>query len=866
MLPVMAPIKPSHWWMFAATAASSTIWVLFSASVLGALAAWVWRQRRSGRPLMDGETSGWPILDLTILFFAFDNVPRLLDGNAPAPLTLAILGAFRLAVIFGFDLPQRPATEAWRWLCAQIALAAGVFLACHYLPGSPASPRIWLGLAIHTTLTAGVFVWARRPRAGLQNDPGEIVRVGILLLVSLLLAHPWFNPFLTGTGDAKLYAETLQDFLNQIHAGIWPPLVSQSDVAPFGAAFPFRLATYHYYLGALIDTATGRTLSIYALEHATVALSFVGGGLSMYAVLRSLVPKSPWIGCGMAALYLLSPAWLGPLYAKSMFYTIMALPFLPFAMAGAHAEFGARNITRAVLHGAALAAVWHAHPPVGFWAFAMVGFGQLIGLVALPGAWRHLPRQALAWFVCAVLCCGLWASASDLKVIISADQDLLSRILPTLHSHFPASILPAQSDPGGLADLQLGYSFTLVLALALVAVGMRPRRLLVWLVPAILLFLLITPVWGLTDWLWNAIPAQIQQIAGPWPMQRLLPPLACLAALLGAIVLDLAGGSNRLRRAAPIFMAAMLLWSGFEAGKYVRRGYKTTLAPALSTYLTRPENSPLLVNWLAFLPHPPPSVYHGGDFFDARLFNRVWSADRTRVIVDNLAAVTTGEKVPAPVAVTVNPVGPQTWPLLPYFEIQPGQPYLLQLQPGPRSPRGNLFISTIELQRTITTLAPGGPNILVPFSASSLSARTVAMVFFPATDEGTGESAGELFRYRLTAYDPWTLPIRLVTFAPFRASLILPEPGWLETHRMYVEGYRATVNGMPAEVAMSADFRVMIKVPAGHLAVRLDYVGSPRLQILYATMGLGWALFLGWGAASLWRRRTAPTLPDGVPP
>ncbi len=849
-------------WMFAAVASSSTLsWGLFSAAVLGALSAWIWRQRRSGRPWADNGFAGWLVLDLAILFLAFDNVPRLMAGNGPDPLTLAILGAFRIAVIFALDLARRPTTDGWRWLCGQIALAAVAVAVCRQLPGALPYPRIWLGLAIHTALAAGVFTWSRRPRGGAPSDAGEITRVGILLLVGLVIAHPWFNPLLAGTGDAKLYAETMQDFLNQIHAGIWPPLVSQSEVAPFGAVFPFRLATYHYYLGALIDFATGRTLTVYAVGHAAVALSLVAGGVSMYAVLRMLLPKSPWLGCGMAALYLMSPAWLGPLYAMTMFYTTMALPFLPLAVAGAHADFGARNTTRAVLHGAALAATWHAHPPIGFWTFAMVGIGQMVGLVALPGAWRLLPRQALAWLVCAVLCGGLWYSASSLRVLAGAAIDLSSVILSILHSTFPATIQPAQANPGGQADLQLGYSLVLALALALLAAGRRPRRLLVWLVPALLLFVLLVPVPGITGPLWRILPPGIQHIAGTWPTQRLLPPLATLAAVCGALALELALGAGRLRRAVPFLMGAMLIWSALEAGKYVRRGYTTTLVPALSSHLSRPENSPLLINWLAFVAHPVPSVYQEGIFFDARLFNRVWSADRTRVIVDNFAAVTAGDKIPEPVPVTVQVIAPNVWRLLPYFEIEPGRPYLLQLQPTRRTLPGTFIMSTQELQRTATTLAPGGPDILIHFSASHPAARTVEMVFIPSAQGVDPATVGELLRYRLMPYDPWALPIRLVTFAPYRASLILPEAGWLETHRMYLEGYRATVNGAPAEVKISADSRLMIKVPAGPLAVRLDYVGSPMLRGLYAAMGLGWALFAGWAAWLCWRYTMRPPAP-----
>mgnify|MGYP003332247993 FL=1 len=50
----------------------------------------------------------------------------------------------------------------------------------------------------------------------------------------------------------------------------------------------------------------------------------------------------------------------------------------------------------------------------------------------------------------------------------------------------------------------------------------------------------------------------------------------------------------------------------------------------------------------------------------------------------------------------------------------------------------------------------------------------------------------------------------------------------------------------------------MIRVPAGPLAVRLDYVGNTQLQALYALMGGAWTAFLVWLLVLLARRLRGP--------
>ena len=510
------------------TSGQSWAVVLVLAAAAAAAAGWrFWRDR--GLRWAPAR----PVSTLLLLFVAFDNIPRLLAGNPWSPVLLAALAAWQLFLdaAFGLLWHDRGRGGFWRAWAAEAAFLPGAaWIGLHAFRGI-SSDSAALAVLIHLGAFAvgiGLLRWTGRRW---PTTSAERARWGLVALASLALAHPWLSPYLVGTGDAKLYAETLQDFLAQWHAGIRPPLVSQSEVAPFGAVFPFRFATYHYYFAAAIDALTGGNLTVYAVQHVTIVLSALGGGGAMYLVLRRVCPRHPGVAGLLAVLYVASPAWLGPLYAMTMIFTVMALPFVPLALGGAWHCLGASSKSRAVAHGAALAAAWHAHPPVGCWVSGMTLLGQGVGLCVDRTAWRALGRQALAWGVCALLCCGLWYSAAEVQPPGAVREEMSTMLASIVKSSFPGSILPAQQPPAGLRDLQLGYSLAAVLVLAAVAAGFGLRRTFIWLLPAVCLLVLTLPVPWLTLHFWQLVPRTIQGITGVWVVQRLLPVLAGTVAL-----------------------------------------------------------------------------------------------------------------------------------------------------------------------------------------------------------------------------------------------------------------------------------------------------------------------------------------------
>jgi hypothetical protein len=111
-------------------------------------------------------------------------------------------------------------------------------------------------------------------------------------------------------------------------------------------------------------------------------------------------------------------------------------------------------------------------------------------------------------------------------------------------------------------------------------------------------------------------------------------------------------------------------------------------------------------------------------------------------------------------------------------------------------------------------------------------------------------------RFEFVAFDPARLPVQVESWAPFRARVKSKGDTWLETPRLFLPGYRATVNGRPVKASSSHEGLVKLPVPAGESLVELNYAGPLPLRLAYYTSLVAWfALF--WLAVRVWRSHPA---------
>ena len=288
----------------------------------------------------------------------------------------------------------------WRWPAGNGIWRAGEFFgpglalaACNTQLLHPLSfgRQILYVTVFLGTVATGWRAWvAWRIRRG--ADPvAEPVRVLLVALVPLLVLLPFFTDRLLGGTDARWYGFMLRDYLDQLHAGVFPVFIGQGEYAWNGAVHLFRSAPVYLNLAGFWDLLTARGLNVHALQHLTVLTAGLVGALGFYAAAAALLPTRRWIAAGFAALYVLAPAWLGVLYCSDAYMTFLALAALPAVLYG-----NARSLIDEDARGyrwlaVGLALVWMCHPPTALLstlASVLLQGGSLL-MGRAPGAqWR----------------------------------------------------------------------------------------------------------------------------------------------------------------------------------------------------------------------------------------------------------------------------------------------------------------------------------------------------------------------------------------------------------------------------------------------------------------------------------------------
>jgi len=95
-------------------------------------------------------------------------------------------------------------------------------------------------------------------------------------------------------------------------------------------------------------------------------------------------------------------------------------------------------------------------------------------------------------------------------------------------------------------------------------------------------------------------------------------------------------------------------------------------------------------------------------------------------------------------------------------------------------------------------------------------------------------------RYDLKAYDRADLSVQLESFFPYRAIVKNAESGYLETTRIYMPAYRATVDGKQVPTEVSRDGYVLVPIDPGKHVVTVQYVAPLALVISFWIGVAGW--------------------------
>ncbi len=686
----------------------------------------------------------------------------------------------------------------------------------------------------------------------------EFLRLILLTAVALLVAQPYFSPRLIGTGDALWYHHLLADAVTQFRAGVFPVFVGQSDYSFNGAVYPLRAAPYYQYFAGGLDLITGQSLSFFALQHLTAILSFLGGILGAYFALVWVAPAQRWTAAALATLYVLCPGVAGLFYAQDLYMSGMTLPWVPLACAALVRSFDDVSPTPLIVLAVSLAALWWAHSPIALWVTMVACVAQIAVLLVSTDKLAAIRRAMLSATIFAglavypVISVFLLRTPGETIVPYVMDRAELFR---EVRATFPASLLPLDRGAATLNHLQLGYGLW---AAFFVSVGAffygRHRGAKLLIVAATLLLVLVLPIPGITRALWFSFPETLVGMTLYWPIQRLgIVSAALIIVCTQRNLADFSPPRNSARKLAialPLFLA--VVWSAAEAVKLTRNARSQSDTVEHSRRWAMTENVAIQRHTYGLLSGRPAYFTHG--VVDPRLELRLLDPGDRHVLVSNYPP--SSNRTFTDKFGGVIDANPGIINLRPALTLDPGKHYFLTFDFVRPDTTGILQINGPAFYREYVLPLSGeskafgsGPDAekTIALWTTTPSAQTINLRFIPTGPGAVPANYIPFARYRFAAYDPEKLPLRVDSLMPLRARVQSPAPALLETPRMSVPGYVATVNGVNAPVHKSQQGLVTFPVPAGESRVELRFVGPLALRIAF------WLSFGAWigGATGL---------------
>ncbi len=691
--------------------------------------------------------------------------------------------------------------------------------------------------------------------------PFETIRLSIIGLGGVAVGFPFLTQFTVGTGDAYWYGNMVGDFVAQWRAGIFPVFVGQSDYAFNGAVTPLRYAPYLQHVAGILDLVTFRTFTNAGLVNLILVSSLLAAGYITYLCLASIATCSRWIPCLLALLFIASPAVLALCYAGDLFMSVCTLPYLPLIFFGIWRTFRDQDLRSMCWLAVALAAAWWCHPPIAFWAATIAALSQVIrlsGRVKSFQAWRDASAGALLFIA---LTLSTFVSVFTLKLpALIAEPPM---IVKSLLEAFPGAFLPVSESGSALSDHQLGWSLWWILLIGAASSLVRPRGFPATLVLGCLALLaLLLPIPWTLNFLWiTVVPQTVANVTFLWPMQRFYVILAIMTVFLGLIACNRLTGKRRWMTVPIVgLLLAAVHWSASEAVPFLRRGTSIAETEARFKIAQLPENRALTRYAFSPFPDVPPYFSHGqiNPNWEIRLlnFNTLQEADSNYRFVTGPASnvVATGE-----ITAKIDAPGARSYVLLRDLPLKSGQHYALEFEFNYPELAGALLAEGPTLARNYllpnsgagiaTTAAPTSFGSMVhskksfPLYVSTPEDSRIETVQFWA-DTPLDQDIARFGRYNLRAYDPKQMPVVVTGWTPFQARVTAAAPSWLETPRMFIDGYRASVNKTKAEVRRSPTGLLMVSIPAGPSIVEVDYPGPLILQIAYFFSLAGWVVIL----------------------
>jgi hypothetical protein len=707
--------------------------------------------------------------------------------------------------------------------------------------------RIQLAMAVYMFLGLAVLRWWRA--AAPDRALGESCRILLLAAGALWLVRPFVSPAFRGSSDSQAYANMTADMQEQVRLGVFPVFVGQSEYQFNGATYSVRIAPAFHYLGAILDAATLRVLDPVALQNLLLALLGVAAVILCYGSLTALAPGRRWLAGLLSLLFLACPGVLALLYDGDLYMTWTTLPLFPIVVYGLVRSFDRPDWATTGCLAGGLGLMWWGHTPIAVWMTGLVAISQAVRVaVRFPG-WGPLARESVGIVIFAGIAAYPLVSVLGYSLGAATPPTPAEAITLFVRDAFPAVLLPVSELGRAVADFQLGYSCWIIWLTALVVLLAKRRAVGLFLLAASAgLMLLLTPVPGLNLQLWRIVPEIVRAITAVWAMYRLYVILAALVIVAGWLAFnELLARAPAARFVLYPALLGMCVWSAREADKFILTGLR---GPESGRQLMLLENVPLMRYAYVNFPAPPQYYTHG--VTEAHLESRLLRRGKLDLLAGDIESIergaVNGARVVAEGSLQANPAEIPIYHYYPKVTLLPGRHYGAVFDF--KYPAATLVLVVHgQLMFRIYALpeyggpksfgaAPGHPRLL-PLWTDGNEPEDVQFEFrtqgaWAAKDLSAPGS------FRLIEYDPAQLPVQVTSFIPYRARVNAPEEAWLETPRMYQPGYQAVVNGRRVDVAKSPSALVMVPVPAGTSAVKVQY---------YPPLGLWGAFWVSFAVA-----------------
>lgn len=820
-------------------------------------------------------------LSLVCADFLLAGIVLALGGNywlerGFTPKALAIMAAIivaghRLARTYVQREPSRVLVLLGKIILGNL-LAAGLY---YVLRGQVVNvvgqATFALLLLAFAPLQAALHLRYRRGDPLLPGFALEPLRWMLLVAAVLWLHRPLLTNGAVGAGDAYWYSIMTADFVSQWREGIFPVFAGQTIFAFNGAVSPLRLAPYLQHLAGVVDLVTLRSLPFHGILNFSLVASFVAGAATCYACLRQIEPRAPWLAFILGLLYAACPGVLALAYVGDLFMSITTLPYLPLLLYGVWRTLTKGDRAAVIALVAPAAALWYCHPPIALWGLIIAALTQFLRLGRDGRKWQTW----LDWLVGAAVFGGLTLAAFVSVRTLGFPAHPINRgiMVSFLVDAFPAAMKPVSKTVDQLGDYQLGWTLwgTLIVG-TLGCLFVRPRLPALGLLAAMGLLLAFIVPGPLLKALWFALPQGVSDITFMWPMQRFYALMAVVTVFVAFTTL--APLAARYRMVGVMLFAGWCVgagWSRKEALKFHAHAALTTTQPGPASLQLLPQNCVLTrYSFNPFVDVPP---YYSHGFIDPLDLNRLLAAETYTELASNDDTLENNAgfgiirsegnfqtKRPDPTMPSLA--------IAPTLKLEPHRRYLLRFEfahpefKGALVLRGDRMTRTYWLPdsgydtKTITRshafgALPGRRRSITLWTDRDVAEDIFLQFFF--SERGPADEVKSFGHYVLKEFDPALLPVQVEKWAPYRARVMSRAGAYLETPRLFLDGYRAQVNGRKVAALRSPSALVMIPVPAGASIVELSYEGPLLLRCAYFSSLAGWTLLLLWALRARWR-------------